>query len=101
MDMNSKKTYVAVLLIVIIGIVAYSNSFDCSFHFDDNQIIVENTGIRDLQASLSKAFSGTRGLTDLTFALNYHFGKLNVWGYHFVNIIIHIINALLVYFILI
>jgi tetratricopeptide (TPR) repeat protein len=36
-------------------------------------------------------------VAQLTFALNYHFHELNVWGYHLVNLIIHIINALLVF----
>ncbi|MES0447386.1 MAG: tetratricopeptide repeat protein [Desulfobacterales bacterium] len=34
---------------------------------------------------------------DLTFALNYKFGKLNVFGYHLVNVLVHIINGFLVY----
>ncbi len=37
----------------------------------------------------------------LSFALNYHFGKLNVFGYHLVNITIHTINGLLVWWLVI
>ena len=33
----------------------------------------------------------------LSFALSYHFSKLNVFGYHFFNLIIHLANALLVW----
>jgi tetratricopeptide (TPR) repeat protein len=36
-----------------------------------------------------------------SFALNYHFGGLDVTGYHIVNLAIHIINAMLVYFLVI
>ena len=32
-----------------------------------------------------------------TFALNYHFNQLDVYYYHFVNLIIHLINACLVW----
>jgi len=31
---------------------------------------------------------------NLTFALNYAVGKLNPWGYHAVNLAIHILAAL-------
>jgi tetratricopeptide (TPR) repeat protein len=34
----------------------------------------------------------------LTFALNYRLHGLNVSGYHMANLIIHIVNALLIYF---
>ena len=36
-------------------------------------------------------------MTFYSFALNYHFDKYNPFGYHLLNIIIHIINALLIY----
>jgi len=39
-----------------------------------------------------------RDIVNLTFALNYRFGKLNVFGYHLVNVLIHVINGFLVYF---
>ncbi len=86
-----------VAAIVLTGILIYSNSFDCSFHFDDsnvfqNSVIYESASIHDW----IKLFPA-RPLGVLTFALNYHFHKQNVWGYHFVNLSIHLANALLVF----
>jgi hypothetical protein len=89
---------ISIVLICLVGIIAYSNSFDCSFHFDDIPVIQDNIAIRSL--SNIKAWWGfipSRPLGTLSFALNYHFHQLTVWGYHFVNLAIHLANALLVW----
>ena len=85
-------------IIILLGIIIYSNSFSCSFHLDDNRQIVDNVNIQDL--SDVKAiwnYSQTRFSAYYSFAINYHYDKLNVWGYHLFNLIIHLINACLVY----
>ena len=89
------KPIVHILLIVITGLIAYSNTFNVPFQFDDYNYIVDNHKLRDLSNLWPPA--GSRWTGFLTFALNYKFGGLSVTGYHIVNIIIHIINALLVY----
>ena len=33
----------------------------------------------------------------LTFALNYYFGEGDVFGYHLVNMIIHILSGIFLY----
>jgi tetratricopeptide (TPR) repeat protein len=89
---------ISILLICLVGVIDYSNSFDCSFHFDDIPTIEENVAIRSL--SNIKAWWGvypSRPIGYLSFALNYHFHRLDVWGYHLVNLAIHIVNALLVW----
>jgi protein O-mannosyl-transferase len=89
---------ISIVLICLVGIIAYSNSFDCSFHFDDVPTIEENIAIRTL--SDVKAWWGfypSRPIGFLSFALDYHFHGLDVWGYHLVNLAIHIINAVLVW----
>ena len=89
---------IALAVVVLLGIIIYSNSFNCSFHFDDAQSIVNNKDIQnlhDVKAIMNAV--GTRFVSYYTFAINYHFGKLNVWGYHFVNVLIHLINACLVW----
>jgi protein O-mannosyl-transferase len=84
-------------IIILLGIIIYSNSFSCSFHFDDNPNIVENPAIQNLNhVSVWWNFVPSRPIGSLTFALNYHFNKLNVGYYHFVNLLIHLINACLV-----
>jgi len=83
---------------ILLGIIIYSNSFNCSFQFDDQGSIVENARIRnfpDVKALWD--YHQNRFVPYFTFALNYHFGELNVWGYHFVNLVIHLINTCLVY----
>ena len=34
-EMNKKYNLLFIIVILAAGIIAYSNSFDCSFHFDD------------------------------------------------------------------
>lgn len=87
-----------ILLLIIFPVIAYWNSFDVPFQFDDHHVIRDNPGIRDL-SNLEKVFKSFphRPVAQLTFALNYHFHELDVWGYHLVNLVIHIINALLVF----
>jgi tetratricopeptide (TPR) repeat protein len=89
---------ISVIFICLMGAIAYSNSFDCSFHFDDTPNIEDNITIRNL--SNVKAwwvFYPSRPIGYLSFALDYHFHKLDVWGYHLVNLAIHIVNAVLVW----
>ncbi len=83
------------ILIAITALLIYSNTFSFPFHFDDTSSITENDKIRVLSNFLDT--SGTRYIGELSFALNYYFGEFNVFGYHLVNIIIHIINGILIW----
>ena len=91
-----------IAIIVFLGILVYSNSFKCSFQFDDYQNIVDNPKIKNLSnVSAWWNFVPSRPLGNMTFALNYHFNKTDVKGYHAVNFIIHIINALLIFWLVV
>ncbi len=95
---NKHTDLVGLAIIILLGIIIYSNSFNCSFHFDDNIRIVNNASIRNLADV--KAWWGyypTRPVGMFTFALNYHFNQLHVQYYHFINLVIHLINACLVW----
>jgi protein O-mannosyl-transferase len=85
-------------VIILLGALIYSNSFYCSFHFDDYPNIVDNLKIQKLSdVSAWWNFYPTRPLGFFTFALNYHFSRLNVVSWHAVNLIIHLINSCLVW----
>lgn len=96
---STKRNFINIFLIVILATIIYSNTFDASFHFDDTPAIVENYAIH--RFDLKEIFStSTRPILDITFAINYYFGKLNVFGYHLLNLMLHIINGVMLYFIL-
>ncbi len=89
------------LLILILGALIYSNTFQAPFVLDDYTSIVRNPAIQDL-ASYAPGGEGfeshpRRWFGYFTFALNYHFGGFSVTGYHLLNLIIHLAAALLVY----
>ena len=96
-----KKMRFHLLVIAIVGLIAYSNSFSVPFQFDDLRIILDGPYIQNLDNfSLShmNEYNPRRYIGYLSLALNYHFGGLDVTGYHIVNLLIHLINAILVYF---
>jgi tetratricopeptide (TPR) repeat protein len=90
--------WIAWTIILIVGIAAYSGTMNSPFHFDDETSIVNNPAIRhvsDLEAIFR--YSPSRFVTYFTFALNYDVGGLDVAGYHIVNVIIHLLGALVLW----
>lgn len=74
------------------------------FHFDDDMHIVRNPYIRVSAFTpqhildIRKGISGrTRFAPMLSFGINYYFGGYDPFGYHLVNIFLHMANALLVF----
>jgi tetratricopeptide (TPR) repeat protein len=95
-----------ILIFIITGITIYSNTLDSPFVLDDLRIIEENPTIRLTELTGKNILSSATGLSSnrpvstLTFALNYYFDRYNPAGYHFVNIAIHILNAIILFFFL-
>jgi hypothetical protein len=95
-------------LVAFLGLFAYSNTFEVPFHFDDKIMVIENPTVKNFQyftdPSKAKDFQSYSGFISryvgyLSFALNYNLHGLDVTGYHVTNLAIHIVNALLVYLI--
>lgn len=90
-----------ILLIALLGSLAYSNSLHGPFLFDDRPSIPNNPVIREVgNFFLNDAgyrYNSNRYIGYLTFALNYLAGGLEVAGYHLFNLAVHLINSLLVY----
>jgi hypothetical protein len=95
---HERFNLIAFGLIGLLTLVAYSNTFTASFHFDDNTTIVENASIRQVTGdSLLEVLKGARPVVYLSIMLNYQLGGLNVVGWHVFNIGVHIINSIFVY----
>ncbi len=92
--------FFSILCIFLLGIVVYSQTFQHSFHFDDYAFIVNNPAIKDVSRvglMWDMLSQPSRFVGFLSFAVNYHFHQLDVLGYHVTNLVIHLMNALLVW----
>ncbi|MCD4730814.1 MAG: tetratricopeptide repeat protein, partial [Bacteroidales bacterium] len=98
----SKKTYWPVLIIIsVLAIIIYSNTFNAPFQFDDTLQILKKSRVNNITDffSISEWIDiNKRPFAFFTFAINYHFGQYNVVGYHIVNVLIHILSAIIVFF---
>ncbi len=86
-------------VIALAAFIVYGNIYGNEFVFDGIKLIEENRSIRDLTGLLEgKNLFRPRGVVDFTFALNFWAGQTNVFGYHLVNVLLHILNGFVVYF---
>ena len=91
------------VLIVVAACAVYANSLSNPFVLDDEGTIVQNAEIRQLgdlgRVLLPGPNSATAGrpLVSLSFALNFAIGGLDPAGYHAVNLILHVLCALLIF----
>ena len=89
-----------IALLFIAGLIAYSNTFYGAFCWDDKAQILTNENIQEL-AYFSDLSVWTdvnnRPLSKLSFALNWYFGGDNVVGYHLVNLLLHLLTAVVAY----
>ena len=107
-----RKTRLHYLLIALLGLIIYSNTFHSTYHYDGKRFIINNPLIKDIgyfeepsRADDLKVLMGTdtlqyfktRYVGFLTLWANYRLHGLEVFGYHLVNLALHIFNAVLVY----
>ena len=96
---------IAIGLIAGVAFLAYSNTFHAPFHFDDLPNIVQNPLVHirtltwdQLERLVKVTYRETiRVFSMLTFAFNFYFGEGDVFGYHLVNMIIHILAGVFLY----
>ncbi len=93
---NSKS--LSIVILILLGALLYSNTFTSPFIFDGIAYIKDNASIRNLNdiAGIFR-FWPTRFISFLSFGINYHFNKFDVFGYHLVNLAIHLINGMLLW----
>lgn len=96
---NKKFSLFFSIAVFLLVFLLYAKTFNYSFQFDDSPTIVENYKIKDM-SNFAQVLKSQRGLTMATFMINYKLGELNTWGYHFTNTLIHAINAVLAYFVI-
>jgi len=100
------KCFLIVLLSLIASLI-YFNSINAPFTFDDWPNIRDNYHIRvsdlnyeSLGDAAFESIAGHRPLPNISFALNYYFNRYEVFGYHIVNILIHIMTGLFLFFLI-
>ena len=94
--------WAAPLCVLLLGIFAYSNGSNGAFVFDDHVDITDNVAIREpwppWRVILEQGQSGVSGrpVVALSYALNYEWCEYQPWGWHWVNVAIHLLTALAV-----
>lgn len=105
-DAGRWRVFAAIL--VAAGLLAYANSLQGPFFFDDLPSITENPSIEHL-SRLGEVLSppsadgravGGRPIVNLSLALNYAISGYQVWSYHAANIAIHLLCGLTLFGIL-
>jgi len=98
--------YTWLFFLFLLTFFAYSNTFYAPFVFDDIDNLTNNPYMRFRTLSwnyikhLPDGLNGKRVISFITFGLNYYFDKYNVVGYHIVNFMIHLVNGLLLFFLI-
>ncbi len=98
------REILVIFFLAVLVCLIYSNTLGTPFIFDDKFRIQDNTHIRLTQLTLGgiaeagfESGDNRRPIPYITFALNYYFHQYDVWGYHLVNIVIHIITGIFLY----
>jgi len=110
MSSNSTKQAIILLFLAVASLAVYSNSLNNEFVWDDQFIIVTNDSNADFSNNVSRLFLQTdvnlqdeanpyyRPLNRLTYMIDRQLFGLNTFAHHAVNILLHLANVLLVFF---
>ncbi|MCX5707183.1 MAG: hypothetical protein NTW13_06005 [Candidatus Omnitrophica bacterium] len=93
-----------ILLLILVVILVYSNSFNNGFVLDDEVLVTNNHLIRSLDSlpqifnsKLYQALEMYRPLQVLSYCFDYKIWGLSPFGFHLGNVFLHILNSILVY----
>lgn len=95
----SKALYIsfAAGAIVLVVLACFANSLANGFVFDDHQQVLENKLLRSIANAPQILFSSYRPLRNMSYAVDFALWGERAFGFHLTNILIHAVNALLVF----
>jgi len=99
------STWLAAGILVGATVLTYANSFRGPFVFDDVPSILENVTIRQLWPPTTMFVPPSEGgvtvsgrpVVNVTLALNHAVSGYEVWSYHALNLLIHLLAGLTLY----
>jgi tetratricopeptide (TPR) repeat protein len=105
------KALLPLCLIAVLGFAVYANSIGGDFVWDDEVLIRKNLAIRSFsnikglfREGIGKSgavkFPSYRPLQMVTYAIDHSLWGLDPRGYHVINILLHILAAICVYWLL-
>ncbi len=90
--------------ILLLTVLAYLPGLNGGYYLDDQHVVENNPHIRittldifPLTQAVQSHVVGGRELSMLTFALNHYFFGHSAWWYKFINLMIHLVNGLGIY----
>jgi protein O-mannosyl-transferase len=104
---SERYNWISLVLLLVYVFIAFSPSLQNGFvDWDDGVYVFNNPAIKGLSLQHVIAIftnhdtANYNPLTILSFAVDYHFYGLDPFGYHLVNILLHLVNVALVYFLI-
>ncbi|MBT5549508.1 MAG: tetratricopeptide repeat protein [Nitrospina sp.] len=95
---------VCCLLISLLGILVFANHLNNPFQFDSVAYIVNNPNLQNPETMLTVEFWKkefmARGLLRMSIALNTYLDGFRPFGYHIINLVFHLLNTILLFFVL-
>ena len=90
--------FLALGILFALTLMAYWNSFHAPFVFDDLVTIQRNAMVRfrEINWSIFGIF-GARFILMFSFMLNFWWSGQQVWSYHVVNFVLHVLNGFMVF----
>ncbi len=99
-----KNNLIPIIILVLVTIICFSNSLNNDFtNWDDPGYVIDNPLVKSLSSGNIKEMFKTpvqgnyHPLTILSLALDYKVNQLNPFGYHFSNLLFHLLNVILAF----
>lgn len=97
--LDQKNFSFALIFLFLLSFIAYGNGLNNEFLIDDFGLVVSNSisSLGLIPDAFGRTFGGQyyRPFVTISFIFDYFFWKLNPFGFHLSNIILHSINAIL------
>lgn len=94
---KDKSVYFAVAALVVIGFACYANALANGFVFDDHGHVLTDKSFRSLSNVPSLLVASYRPLRDITYAIDFAVWGERPLGFHLTSVLIHVVNSLLVF----
>ncbi len=104
---KSNKQIQYFIFLAALAFAVYANSLSNQFVFDDDSVVLGDPSLTKL-SSIPQYFTGQEGFQKVigryyrpvvssTYAIDYALWGLKPFGFHLTNVLLHVINSLLVY----